>query len=169
MNLNQYIKNECNFTDDNKQIILNIVNKYCPSKLRPKYTNEYYLNNIILMLNDMCKWKSLSILDPNKPKYHYKTIQKKFTQWSSLNIFKMALDEINQKYIYSNYNSTSTINLYIDGTLIYNANGSEYVNYGRIKKKKNTNLSIIADENNVIHGITAYQYSRCRYINSISK
>lgn len=32
-------------------MIIKYVDKLCPNKRTPKYSNEYYLNNILLLLN----------------------------------------------------------------------------------------------------------------------
>ena len=56
---------------------LDIVGNKCKSIRKPKYSNEYYLYHIMLILTDLQKWKSLRIVCDNKSEYHYKTMQDK--------------------------------------------------------------------------------------------
>ena len=47
---------------------LKLINKRCISFRKPKYTNEYYLYHILLVLVDLQKWKSLTLLHTDKKK-----------------------------------------------------------------------------------------------------
>jgi Transposase DDE domain len=145
--------------EEYKCFILQTVNELCPSKKQRKYSNEYYLQNILYLLNDICKWSSLQILYPNKAKYHYKTIQDKFKEWSDKNIFEIAYYKLINKHIFSNFNKNTTLNLLIDSSDINNVNGSELAVYGQNKKKKQTKVSFICDRNKIIYGITLYEAS----------
>ena len=76
--------------------IIKYANLLCPNKKNSKYTNKYYLTNIISILTDFVKWSSLKIskhIISNK-KYHYKTIQKIHTLWSKKNIYGLVFNEI---------------------------------------------------------------------------
>lgn len=99
------------------------------------------------ILNDLTKWESLRLLHQDKGKYHYKTIQDKFKQWSDLNVFKIAHNKLLSENIFNNITSNTTLNLFIDSADIDNVNGSELTGYGKNKKKKQTKLSVICDEN----------------------
>ena len=96
-----------------KEIIKHI-NILCPSEYNSQFTNEYYLENILLVL------KYSNTIKSNKV-YHYKTIHKKHILWSSKDVY------------YHDYNemlSNSTINditdsIIIDNTLIINNYESE--------------------------------------------
>ena len=62
-------------------IIIKYANLICP--------NEYYLENILLVLNNFVSWKALkysNTIKSNK-EYHYKTIHKKHILWSNNNIY----------------------------------------------------------------------------------
>jgi len=120
-------------------------------KNKIKYTNEYYLNMIFYMLNDVNNWKFLSELKMYKSenKYHYKTIYNKFRLWVSLNVFENA---------FKNYKTDTHTNLLlIDATSINNKYGSENITLNvEYKKKKVTKLSLITDNNGFIYSITPF-------------
>ena len=65
-----------------------IVNIKCKPKRKSKYTIEYYLYNIILVLKNLQKWESLKLFHNEKQKFHYKTIQDKHLEWSKLNLYE---------------------------------------------------------------------------------
>ena len=46
-------------------IFKNTINKYCKNKRTPKYTTEYYLYNIILVLRKTSSWSSIMNLTIN--------------------------------------------------------------------------------------------------------
>ena len=117
-----------------------IDNKYKVNKHKKYYSNEYYLKNIFLMLNDINKWivhlqmaiwlcqKTLIKLKSYEPvlinnkiaKSHFDTIRKKFVKWVNDGIFKLAFDEcMNLKNINKN------VELIIDSTFINNKYGSK--------------------------------------------
>ena len=108
-----------------KNIIINVVNELFPQLRKPKYTKNYYLDSIILMLNDLVKWESLVLLNIDKPKYHYKTIQKIFFEWSKKNVFGIAYNIILKSKKLIDINSQTTIDLFIDTTNIINKTGIE--------------------------------------------
>ena len=135
-----------------KQLLLDKMNKIYPNKRKPRYTNEYYLDKILLMLNDRVRW--ISLIDINDKKNHHSTIRKKYIQ--ILPIFKSVFNE----YISTNYdlgehmNTDWSIDLLIDGTSITNKNGSELVDKNWENwKKKVTKLSVIADIDRNILGV----------------
>jgi len=110
--------------DEIKKIILEEI-KILESKrkvyYKNKYSNEYYLDMMMHLLNNVNNWRFLENIKGygetndkhlNVPKYHYKTIQNKFNYWTSKNIFKNAFEKI--KY---NYNSNI---LFIDSTIVNN-------------------------------------------------
>ena len=63
-----------------------------------KYSLEYYLYYIILVLTNLQIWKSLQLLHENKCINHYKTIQNKHPQLSRLNLYEKNYKLINNKY-----------------------------------------------------------------------
>ena len=81
--------NDFNNNELYKTYILNTIKDVCPCKKKTKYLNEYYLDKIIYMLNDLCRWKSLSLICSGRSEYHWKTIENKFRQWSKLNVFEI--------------------------------------------------------------------------------
>lgn len=121
------------------------------NRYKSKYTNEYYLNFIFYILNDINKWSFITKLkEYNSPfKYHYKTIYNKFLYWSNNSVFKNA---------FYNYLFNSNTNLLlIDSTSINNKYGSEDIVINpEYKKKKVKKLSIISNSKNFIHSIEAF-------------
>lgn len=122
------------------------------SSRTPKYSTEYYLYHIILVLTDLKSWKSLQLLMNNKPKNHYKTIQDKHYKWSQDNIYERTYKAINKKY-HQNQSDTDILNLFIDSTNIYNKYGHENIGYGQNPKKQESRISAICDENKNIHSL----------------
>jgi hypothetical protein len=55
--------------------LLKLIYQRCVHIRTPKYSNEYYLYHITLVLVHFHKWNSLMILHTNNKKNHYKTIQ----------------------------------------------------------------------------------------------
>ena len=132
---------------------MKVVNRLCKSIRKPKYSNEYYLYHIILVLADLQKWESLSTVCSNKSKYHYKTIQDKHLQWSKLNIYETTYRILLKKYTHNKLNKNNNLVLFIDSALIYNKNGNELIGYGQNPKKRETKISAICDEDKNIHSI----------------
>jgi len=82
----------CELKKEFLDIILKHINLKCPSIRKPVYSNEYYLNNIIDLLNDFGSWRALrksmyykneelngKDRDEIKKDRHYKTI------WENIN------------------------------------------------------------------------------------
>jgi hypothetical protein len=134
-----------------------IDNKYKVNKHKKYYSNEYYLNNIFTMLNDINSWKTLIKLKSYEPvlinnktaKYHFDSIRKKFIKWVNDGIFKLAFDEcMNLKNINKN------VELIIDSTFINNKYGIESIALNTDnKKKRSSKLSIITDQDKFIYSI----------------
>ena len=150
-----------------------IKNKYKQTKHKVYYSNEYYLNNIFEMLNDINKWnmlKKLKIYNPvcinNKiAKFHFKTIENKYKKWCNDNIFEMAFNScINYK------NINKSVNLYIDSSLINNKYGIEEIGlHIDNKKKKASKISLITDENKFIYSILSIKTKVHKPINKKNK
>ena len=140
-----------------KDVVLKLVAERCPSKRKPKYTNEYYFDKMVCVLRDVTSWKALGRLTKGST-YHYKTIQDKYLQWCKLNIFEDAYIQ-GIRPITEGYTCHSTIDLFIDGSLINNKYGRELVAYGRNKKKKVTNVSVICNEDKVPLSVTFHKGS----------
>lgn len=115
------------------------------------YSNEYYLQMIFNVFNDINNWKSLSKLKDYKSnfKFHYKTIHNKYKYWCDNNIFKNA---------FYNYKSKFNTNLLlIDATSINNKFGTENITINpEYKKKKITKLSIITNKQGFIYSIIPF-------------
>jgi hypothetical protein len=140
-------------------IILKHIHNKCPIK-RPdkcKYTDEYYLRNILDLLTNFVSWRSIrfSVLYKNgafagkerediKKDHHYKSIWRKHKLWCKAKVYESAYQEIKNDI---NMEDTNEIKLVIDATNIINKGGIECVGYGsETKKKKFTSLTIISDK-----------------------
>lgn len=120
-----------------------------------KYTNEYYLNFIFCMLNDINRWSFIVNLKGynSKFKFHYKTIYNKFLFWSKNKVFYNAF--------YNYHYKKNTNLLLIDATSINNKYGSESIVINpEYKKKKITKLSVISNKNNFIHSIEVFKINK---------
>lgn len=149
-----------NFDNEYNEIICNLVNELCPNKRKTKYSFDYYLKNIIHVLKDVVTWESLTILYPiGTKKNHYKTIEAKFIEWSKLGIFEKAYNIVLEKYKFTNIDSSTTLNLFIDVSLINNKNGTTLAEYGLNKKKKITKLSVVCDDEKTVFGVTLHKGS----------
>lgn len=135
--------------------ILLLINELCPPLRKCKYTNEYYLDNIIHVLKNVVSWSSLHMLHPDKPKTHYKTIQDVFLKWTKLGIFELAYEKLLIKHVY--IKKEQEINLIIDSTLINNKTGSEHVTYGPNPKKKISKTSFICNDKQQIINATFHK------------
>ena len=80
-----------------------------------KYKLDYYLNSFLLLLNDVNNWKTLSIINHNHKKFHWKTVYNEFCRWSKDNIFKIAFE----KFINTNYFKHSKVQTKQKVKLIY--------------------------------------------------
>lgn len=140
--------NEKIISDIKFDIIIKYVNLFCPNEYNSKYTNEYYLKNILYVLNNFVSWSSLqySNLIESNNKYHYKTIHKKHILWSKNNVYTCAYNDL----LNNNEINNITEDIIIDNTLIINKYGSEEIGYGNgeSRKKKFTSLTTIINENN---------------------
>ena len=72
---------------EKKALILKKIEECCPQKRKPKYSNEYFLDRILLILKDVQTWRSFKRIYPTEKPGHYTTILKKFHKWSNLGIF----------------------------------------------------------------------------------
>jgi hypothetical protein len=115
-------------SDEYKKIILETIDGKLPSKRKPKYSNSYYLENIIYVLKDVVSYASLQIIHKDKKPNHYKTICDKHKEWADNDIFKISFEKLAKKYTFIDINSHSTLDLFIDSTSIINKNGSESAN-----------------------------------------
>jgi len=134
-------------------IEINKLNEHIDRKrYKVKYSDEYYLNFIFYMLNDINKWSFIvKLKDYNsKFKYHYKTIYNKFIYWSKNKVFYNA---------FYNYHFKQNTNLLlIDATSINNKYGSECIVINpEYRKKKITKLSVVSNKNNFIHSVEVFE------------
>jgi hypothetical protein len=61
-----------------KSCVLEIANNAYKNVRNRKFKLDYYLNNFLLLLNDVNKWKTLSVINQNQKKFHWKTIYNEF-------------------------------------------------------------------------------------------
>ena len=75
--------------------------KYSKNNYKKFYSNEYYLDNIFKMLDDINKWKILIklksyehvIINDKIDKTRHDTIIINFVKWVNDGIFKLAFDD----------------------------------------------------------------------------
>lgn len=148
---------------EHKNIILKYVKKFAANKRKPKYTAEYYLDNILHLINDFNSWETLkksNTLSKDSKKYHYKTIADIHRLWSKLGVYSEAFKEIINKNINFVEDDKKSFDIMIDSTLIVNKNGSDNVGFGgsACRKKKFSKLTAICNEEgklvNIIPNIT---------------
>ena len=119
-----------------------------------KYSHEYYLINILSMLNKNNQWSSLkynSIYDSTY-KNHYKSIYKKFLLYTKKKIFEnVFVDSSNNNFVLSNNN------LLIDACSFSNKYGSENVSVNCEYTKKNcTKVSFITNTDKIFLSVTPF-------------
>jgi len=146
-----------------KRYVLYWANKIYPNIRKRIYSLEYYFDNFYLILNDVCKWKSLQLINKNTNKYHYKTIYNEFNKWSNDNVFTDAF----KMFVYDNYFKLSKLRkhkkltLFIDVVKMNNLYGHEYVYINNEYKKKNvTPITIISDHNGLPLAYRHLDYSK---------
>lgn len=136
---------------------IDILDKNRKTHYKVKYSNKYYLNMMMYLLNDINNWSFLKNIQGYGeylkkevvPKYHYKTIQNKFNYWTNKGIFKNAFNKLKSN---ENFNM-----LFIDSTSLTNKYGSENITINpEYKKKKVTKLSIISNESGFILAIEPF-------------
>lgn len=132
---------------------IKLVNIECGAIRKPKYSNEYYLYHIILVLTDLKSWKSLKLVLSNKHENHYKTIQDKHLEWSKKKLYEKAYKNINAKYNISVLKGSANLTLFIDATNIYNKGGQEKIGYGQNPKKQESKISALCDINKNIYSL----------------
>jgi hypothetical protein len=142
-----------------KSCVLEIANNAYKNVRKRKYKLDYYLNKFLLLLNELNKWQSLSVIDeiPNQKDFHWKTIYNEFNKWSKDNIFKIAFEKfINTNYFnHSRVRQNKKLNLFIDVTKIHNLKGSEGITINNEYAKKNiTPLTVICDKDKLPIGIS---------------
>lgn len=140
-----YLLNMKNMNRGKINCILSEINTKCKSKRIPKYSNEYYLYHICLVLTDLQKWESLKFVLINQNTYHYKSIQDKHLLWSSLNVYSDAYKKFLIKNNICDHKRSANLVLFIDTSDIYNKNGHDNVGYSMDPKKKKTKISAICD------------------------
>ena len=150
-----------------KEIILKYANEYDEDQKkahinsnhpgRPReYSNITILYYVQLMLEHVTKWRSLRIIAKKKKKGFYTTILKYFIEWSAYGVFEKAYREILRKYIFDEMNEETCLELYIDGALVYNKGGIDEKGKGENRKKNNTKITLVCDENCIIYDVQFY-------------
>lgn len=152
---NKYYDLLIKICDKNKvDFILETINEDCKHKRMPKYSNEYYLYYILMVLKHVQTWASLTYVindeNLNLSTNHYKTIQDKHLEWSKLDIYEKAYKKFLNSAKNIDLKGSKNLNLFIDSSNIYNKNGCTNVGYGNDPKKKQTKISAICDKNKTI-------------------
>ena len=140
-----------------KSCVLEIANNAYKEVRKRKYNLDYYLNSFLLLLNDVNNWKTLSIINQNHKKFHWKTVYNEFCRWSKDNIFKIAFEKfINTNYFkHSKVRQNKRLNLFIDVTKIHNLKGFECITINNEYAKKNiTPLTVICDKDKLPIGMS---------------
>jgi len=126
-----------------KKVLMDIINAKYVHKFgrKNKYDNEYYLNKIFEVLFFGVCWE-----DFNNKGICESTIRKKFYKWRDDHIFIAAY-----KIILKEYTKQRIIKeLFIDSTIIENANCCELIDkYYKVKTKNQFKISVICDNNRV--------------------
>ena len=123
-----YLKTKC-YND-----ILNFINENDKVIRKRKYSNEHYLDNFLLIIDDVVKWKSLRFFNKDLPKYHYKTIENKFRKLCKNNVFKKLFYEfLTECY---DVDTRKNIIAFIDSTFINNSQGNDDIDYNPLYPKK---------------------------------
>lgn len=142
-----------------KKRLLDKIAQLCPHKRKPRFSNEYIFDKVILLLKDLQTWRSFARILPNTKIGHYTTIMKRFHKWSNAGVFKQIHQELLEENIFININSNTTLTCYIDATLIDNRNGVDLIGFGENKKKKATKLTAICnDDKKVLDIICDYKH-----------
>jgi len=151
--------------DNEQKLIIDVFKYYCMIEINKindnkdknknykiLYTDNYYLDMIIKMLDNNNKWSNLKNDKEyvNKSIYHYKTIYNKFIFWCNKDIFKNAMHSFN--LYYSNKNPTNL--LIVDASINNNLYGEDNIGINpQNKKHKGTKNSTIIDKNKFILSI----------------
>ena len=128
-----------------KNILLKIICELDIEKTgrKNKFENKFYLNYIFRILFYGEYWNTFYC-----PECDRSTIRKKFYKWRNIGIFNEALKRMQSIY----YKNRTFKYLFIDSAIIQNINCTELINYHyKIKTKKTIKLSIICDNNYVVH------------------
>lgn len=142
----------------NRSVILKHMYIDDPIINKRKYSHEYILDNLLHILKDVTCWRSLSIflVKEGKSKNHWSTIIKRHHLFAKLQTFKKAYKEILINYHSKMKNPLDSLKLYIDGSLITNIGGIDMIGRGENKKKNNTKMTVLCDDNKNVYDINLY-------------
>jgi Transposase DDE domain len=138
--------------DRHIKIILKYVNQLAPNKRKPRFSSEYYLTNILDLLNDFNSWRSLkkSVNYKKEKRYHYKTISDIHRLWCKKGVYRKAFEEVRNENI--DLDEQEEFDLLIDSTLIINKYGSDNVGYGsETRKKKFSKITMVTSNNDILN------------------
>jgi transposase len=128
---------------DINKIILKCINKLCPNKRLPKYTNSYYLKLIQHVCKTGCQWNQLIC------ECHHTSVYKTFCKWTANGVFEKAYEKLRSLFMIDNKYKDPFKLLIIDSCIIKNNKGSDKIGYHhKEKSKKGTKISVIIDSNN---------------------
>ena len=120
-----------------KQYIIDTVNNIFPRIRKSKYTNEYFVDQILDCNLNFASWASLGKTFgkyTNKSKYHHKYLNEIYLKWADADVFKIAYKNI----IMDNLNyDPKNLKLNTDVTCISNMYGKENVGVNPEYAKKN--------------------------------
>jgi len=132
---------------------MHVADIYCKPNRGPIFSTSYYLYYITIVLTDLRRWSSLSLLLQSNKKNHYKTIQDKHLEWSKLNLYEKTYKNINEKYHSLSHKCSQNIVLFIDSSNIYNKCGTVNIGYGQNPKKQESRISLICDEYKNVYSV----------------
>jgi len=132
-----------------KQYILDAADKLFLRQRRPKYSNEYLIDNILDCNLNFQSWSKYGkVLNKylTYPKFHHKYLNEIYIKWSSLGIFESAYKNIIKENL--EYNPTD-IKLNTDVTCVSNMCGIEKIGINPEYTKKNvTKVAVLNTLNN---------------------
>jgi hypothetical protein len=137
-----------------KFILIDFINRFDikhTNKGRPrKFKIEFYIKYILQVLVNGIAWNKLDLDDINGNKYcTFSAIYKMYCKWLKMGIFKKVFLFFLKKYKYGR----KFKKLFIDSTIIQNANNSKHVGFSyKLPNKKSIKLSVICDNNKIILG-----------------
>jgi len=131
-----------------KDLILETIKEVVPKSQRPyTFSDEYILENVCDLLKNLTKWRAIQRTQKNEKVNHYSTIFKRYRKWVDYDVFKIAYNKLLNKYIFPEINTKKTLELFIDGTLVNNKHGIDFIGHGENAKKNNTKITVICDFN----------------------
>ena len=131
-----------------KNVILNLVKQHSSQKSkigRPSACNEIILDSISLVLKSGMAWRHLA---ETKSKYDFRTVHRKFIQWTSWGVFKNAYKSLLKLYLVKN--SSKIKYCCIDSSYVKNVIGRNCIGRNPSDRgRKATKLSAIVTDKGI--------------------